>query len=53
MIVAAPPGLPGARRGVIDPTLVSLLDIFPTFADIAGVSQSKIDIKSHFPQVST
>lgn len=35
MIVAAPPGTPGARRGVIDTTFVSLLDVFPTFADIS------------------
>ena len=40
LIVAPPAGIPmpTARRGVVDSTFVSLLDIFPTFADIAGVA---------------
>jgi arylsulfatase A-like enzyme len=36
LIVAPPAGTPGARRGVVEATFVSLLDIFPTFCDIAG-----------------
>jgi arylsulfatase K len=35
MIVVAPPSVKTARRGVVETTLVSLLDIFPTFLELA------------------
>jgi arylsulfatase K len=35
MIVVAPPSIKTARRGVVKTTLVSLLDIFPTFLELA------------------
>ena len=53
MIVVAPPGTPGARRGVTDETFVTLLDVMPTLLDLAAaVAPGNLDGYSLLPLVA-